>query len=159
MELFQHYLEGLEGYKVRSTDVNTEKGMIHQAILSTPFVFLCVVFHTRLSRNDYSLNHFLSSISILLIPARNQDLPFLLFQIATRHHAITLTSCALMDFGFQIFKFSNFPFLPNPFPFLFKSFNIFFPFFTGQMNAETVTQQSFHIHLSHCMRLLNAHKQ
>ena len=36
MELFQHYLEGLEGYKVRSTDVNTEKGTIRQAHFLSP---------------------------------------------------------------------------------------------------------------------------
>ena len=36
MELFQHYLEGLEGYKVRSTDVNTEKGTIRKAHFLSP---------------------------------------------------------------------------------------------------------------------------
>ena len=36
MELFQHYLEGLEGYKVRSTDVNTEKGTIRKAYFLSP---------------------------------------------------------------------------------------------------------------------------
>ena len=36
MELFQHYLEGLEGYRVRSTDVNTEKGTIRQAHFLSP---------------------------------------------------------------------------------------------------------------------------
>ena len=36
MELFQHVLEGLEGYKVRSTDVNTEKGTIRKAYFLSP---------------------------------------------------------------------------------------------------------------------------